>query len=120
MFVIVNLLLLAACVNYALVANSKWGQAALLGLCSLLCSNGLWHAWASVKTHTVSPGVVTGILLYVPLMIVEFDVYLQARRVSIWTAAVAAGVGGSYHIWSALYHRLGAKLNVPVPVPGKY
>ena len=109
MLVIVNIALLAACVNYALVADTRWGATALLGLCALLCSNGLWHAWASVKTHTVSPGVVTGILLYVPLMIVEFNAYLQARRVSIWLAGAAAGAGSSYHVWSALYHRVAAK-----------
>jgi hypothetical protein len=109
MLVIVNVALLAACVNYALVANTQFGVAALLGLSALLCSNGLWHAWASVKTHTVSPGVVTGILLYVPLMIVEFNVYLRAGRVSVRVAALAAAIGGSYHLWSALYHR-GASL----------
>jgi hypothetical protein len=106
---VVNILLLVACLSYALAADTKWGAASLLALCALLCSNGFWHAWASVKTHTVSPGVVTGIVLYVPLMIVEFNFYLQARRVSLSTAAVAAGVGGSYHLWSAMYHRVGAK-----------
>lgn len=109
MLVIVNIALLAACVNYALLANTQMGVAAVLGISALLCSNGLWHAWASVKTHTVSPGVVTGILLYVPLMIVEFDIYVRTERVSIWVAAIAAAIGGSYHVWSALYHRLGAK-----------
>jgi F0F1-type ATP synthase assembly protein I len=109
MLLIANVLLLAACVNYALTASTRWGATALLGLCALLCSNGLWHAWASVKTHTVSPGVVTGILLYVPLMIVEFNVYLQARRVSLWAALMAFVVGGSYHLWSAVYHKMGAK-----------
>ena len=109
MLVIVNVALLAACVNYALLAGTALGVAALLGLSALLCSNGLWHAWASVKTHTVSPGVVTGILLYVPLMIVEFNGYMHAGRVSLWMAGVAAAVGSSYHVGSAIYHRVGAR-----------
>jgi hypothetical protein len=109
MLLIVNLLLLAACASYALAGSTRWGVTALLGLCSLLCANGLWHAWASVKTHTVSPGVVTGILLNVPLLILEYNVYLQARRVSLGMAAMAAGVGGSYHVWSGLYHRAEAR-----------
>lgn len=100
----VNVALLSACLGYALVAQTRWGATALLGMCALLCSNGLWHAWASVKSHTVSPGVVTGILLYLPLMIVEFNVYLQARRVTLWMAALALVVGSSYHLWLALYH----------------
>jgi hypothetical protein len=109
MLVIVNVALIVACVNYALVANTRWGATALLGLCALLGSNGLWHAWASVKSHTVSPGVVTGILLYVPLMIVEFNVYLQARRVTLGSAAMVGCAGFSYHAWSAIYHRRGAR-----------
>jgi hypothetical protein len=114
MLVIVNVALLAACLNYALAAGTTLGVAALLGLSALLCSNGLWHAWASVKTHTVSPGVVTGVLLYVPLMIVEFSAYLRAERVSIRLAVLAAVLGGSYHVWSALYHRVGANKGVQV------
>ena len=105
MLLIVNLLLLAAGGTCAAAAGTRWGAAALLGLCALLCANGLWHAWASVKSHTVSPGVVTGILLHVPLMIVEFNVYLQARRVSLWAAALAGCLGFSYQAWSALYYR---------------
>ncbi len=106
---IVNALLLLACLNYALMADTRWGAAVLLAICSLLCSNGVWHAWASVKSHTVSPGVVTGTLLYIPLMITEFNAFLSTRRVGAWTAATALAVGGSYHAWSALYYKGAAK-----------
>jgi hypothetical protein len=109
MLIIVNVALLAACVNYALMAQTSTGAVCLLGLSALLCSNGLWHAWASVKTHTVSPGVITGILLYVPLMIVESNFYLRSGRAPLWAGALAALLGGSYHFWSALYHRGAAK-----------
>jgi len=105
MLIIVNAALVAACVNYALVAQTTSGAICLLGLSALLCSNGLLHVWASVKTHTVSPGVVTGVLLYIPLMIVESSFYLRSGRAPLWAGALAALVGGSYHVWSALYHR---------------
>jgi hypothetical protein len=111
MLVTVRVALLVACVIYALLANTQFGVAALLGISALLFSNGLWHAYASVKSHTVSPGVVTGILLYVPLIIVEFNGYLRAGRVSLWMAALATMVGGSFHAWLAIYHRTGAKAN---------
>ncbi len=102
---VVNVALLAACVYYALVAQTATGAVCLLGLSALLCGNGLWHAWASVKTHTISPGVVTGILLYVPLMIIESNFYVRYGRAPLWAGALAALIGGSYHLWSALYHR---------------
>jgi hypothetical protein len=109
MLVIVNGVLLAACVNYGLEAETELGAAALLGLSTLLCSNGLWHAWASVRTHTVSPGVVTGVMLYIPLMIVEGNGYLRGGKTPLWAAGVAMLVGGSYQGWSALYHRGGMR-----------
>jgi len=114
MLVLVNAALLAACLNYALMADTRLGAAALLGLSALLCSNGLWHAWASVKSHSVSPGVVTGMLLYVPLVILEFEVFLRSGRVSLWAALLAALAGSSYHVFSALYHRVGGAGRVSV------
>jgi hypothetical protein len=36
---------------------------------AVLCSNGIWHAWASYKSHSYSPGVVTGMLIYAPLAV---------------------------------------------------
>jgi uncharacterized protein with HXXEE motif len=109
MLIVVNVAVLAACINYALVAQTALGAVCLLGISALLCSNGLWHAWASVKTHTVSPGVFTGVLLYVPLLIFESSFYLRAGRAPLWAGALAVLVGGSYHFWWALYHRSAAK-----------
>jgi hypothetical protein len=105
LLILVNVTLFAACLNYALVAQTPTGAVCLLGLSALLCSHGLWHAWASGKTHTVSPGVVTGVLLYVPLMIVESDFYVRSGRAPLWAGALAALVGSSYHLWPVLYYR---------------
>ena len=67
MLIVVNVALVAACVK---------------------------HGVARVKTHSGSPGVVTGILLYIPLLIIEASFYLRSSRAPLWAGALAALVGG--------------------------
>jgi hypothetical protein len=42
-------------------------------------------------------------------MIVESNFYLRSGRAPLWAGALAALLGGSYHLWSARYHRGAAK-----------
>src|ERR1039457_4192747 len=67
--VIVNAVLLVVCCNIALLGRTPLGIAYWLTISALLCSNGIWHAWASYKSGSYSPGVVTGVAVYVPLAI---------------------------------------------------
>ena len=104
--VIVNAVLLVVCCNIALLGRTPLGIAYWLTISALLCSNGIWHAWASYKSHTYSPGVVTGVAVYVPLAIFGYSQLVRSGAVSIGIAAVAWVVGGSYQFWSAAYHGL--------------
>ena len=104
MLVIVNVALLVACSNVALLGRHPLGIAYWLMMSALLCSNGCWHAWATYKTRSYSPGVITGVLVYLPLAIYGYIEFLRSGAASIWTAAVACIIGGSYHFWSAAYH----------------
>jgi hypothetical protein len=92
--------LLIACTNVALLGRHPLGIAYWLMISALLSSNGIWHGWASYKSYSYSPGVVTGVLIYV----YGYIEFLRSGSVSIWTAAIACIVGGSYHFWSAIYH----------------
>jgi hypothetical protein len=59
---------------------------------------------ASYKSHLYSPGVVTGVLVYAPLAVYGYSQFLRSGAISIWAAAIAYLIGGSYHFWSAMYH----------------
>ena len=72
---------------------------------ALLCSNGIWHAWASYKSHSYSPGVVSGVSVYVPLALYGYWQFLGSGAATFGTALIAIIVGGSYQFWSTLYHR---------------
>ena len=109
--VIINGALLAACCNIGLLGGTLLGIVYWLIMAALLCSNGCWHAWASYKSRTYSPGVVTGVAVYVPLAVYGYLHFVRSGAVSTATAAVAAGIGGSYQLWSAAYHR--ARLKKP-------
>ena len=104
MLVIVNAGLLVACINVGLLGRNPLGIAYWLMMSALVASNGCWHAWASYKTRSYSPGVITGMGIYVPLALYGYIQFLSSGAAPIWTAAVALLTGGSYHFWSAAYH----------------
>jgi hypothetical protein len=109
LLVIVNAALLVACCNIVLLGRTPLGVAYWLTISALLASNGCWHAWASYKSHTYSPGVVTGVAVYVPLAAYGYSQFVRSGAASIGTAALACIIGGSYQFWSAAYHRVRKK-----------
>ena len=108
--VIINGLLLVACYDVWALRSRGIGAATWLAVMTLLFTNGIWHVIGSVKTRSYSPGVVTGLLLYVPLTVYGYVYFLRAGQVSASIAVAAFAVGASYHLWvgKALHHwRLG-------------
>jgi hypothetical protein len=103
--VIINAALLVMCGDLALLGRTPVGIAYWLGVCALLCSNGCWHAWASYRQRAYSPGVITGLTIYVPLAVYGYFQFLHSGVASIRTALIAGIIGSSYPIWSAVYHR---------------
>jgi hypothetical protein len=102
---IVNFLLLVVCCNVGLLGRTPEGIAYWLGISALLCSNGIWHGWASYRSHTYSPGVITGMAVYLPMAVFGYSYFVHSGAASLGTAALACAIGGSYHFWSAAYHR---------------
>jgi hypothetical protein len=102
---LVNVVLLLALTMGALGGRSERGVALLLTISALLFSNGCWHIWASYKSHSYSPGTITGTLLYLPLGLFEYISWIRFREASLGTAIFAVLIGFSYPLWSAYYHR---------------
>lgn len=82
-----------------------WAPAAWIGLAALLASNTAFHIAGAMKTRRYSPGIVTGIVLYLPLAVCGYWYFLSTGQISPLTAVIATAVGGSYHMWAALAHR---------------
>jgi uncharacterized protein with HXXEE motif len=120
--VVVNALLLAACATVG-IAGMPGGAIAVggvrfrsaipaalaapawLAMTALLFSNALYHLAGTIKTKRVSPGLRTGLLLYVPLALGGSWYFLGTGQLSVLGLVVSASIGGSYHLWASLGHR---------------
>jgi hypothetical protein len=101
----INVALLLACFSAGVDGPSPYGAALFLTVTALLFANGLFHLVATIKGRRYAPGLVTGVVLYLPLAIIGYAVVLQSHRASLGTAVVAAILGGSYQFISWSIHR---------------
>lgn len=102
---IVNGLLLLICYDVWAFRATQAGVALWLLVMALLFGNAIWHVVGAVKMRSYSPGIVTGLLMYVPLSVYGYVRLLQSGRVDVGTAILAFVVGASYPIWAAAIHR---------------
>lgn len=75
-----------------------------VGVSALLVSNALFHLVGSLRTRSYSPGMITAALLYVPVSAFGSWHFLRTGAISPLPAAVAAAIGGSYHLWARWLH----------------
>ena len=99
----INALLLAGCFNAGFVGHNPKNLWFWVLFAALLGSNGVWHAWATVRSRAYSPGLITGMLLYLPLASISIGYCIMsgAMTPSAWFAAI---IGALYPVWSAIFH----------------
>lgn len=102
--IVINAGLLITLFEAGIVGRTSLGAASLLMFSGILFSNGCWHLWASFKSHSYSPGAVSGTLLYLPLPWFEYFGWMSLGQTSPLIAAAAFSIGSTYPLWSALYH----------------
>ena len=103
--VIINALLLVLCYDVWAMRRSPVGPYLWLVVAALLFSNAIWHLRGAWKTRRYSPGMVTGLLLYVPMAPFGYVYFIRHASVSIAGAAAAFALGVSYPLISTLMHR---------------
>jgi hypothetical protein len=103
--VVVNALLLLLAVLLAVYGpGSARGISAWLSLMSALACNAFFHVRGSLVTRRYSPGIITGLLLYVPLCCWGYW-HFVAGGFPPQKALVAFAIGALYQFWSASAHR---------------
>jgi hypothetical protein len=110
---VVNGLLILICTAIGLMGASPRGVAAWLTLASLLASNAIFHLVGTIQTKSYSPGIVTGVALYIPMACYGYLHFLRAHQASAGTAITALVIGGSYHFWSSRIHSRRARTEDP-------
>jgi uncharacterized protein with HXXEE motif len=105
--VIINAALLAFSISVALAVQAPRGNgvAAWLTLAALLFSNAVFHVVGAFQSKRYSPGMISGVLLYIPIAVYGFAHFLRSGQSSLPTAVAAAFIGGSYHFISFANHR---------------
>lgn len=109
----INALLLMVCSLPLLSGPTPQAVALWLTVAALVAGNAVFHARATVRMREYSPGLVTGLLLYVPLAIVGFVHFIRTGEASWGTAIVAALLGGSYNVFTVMNHRRRARRASP-------
>lgn len=104
---IINTILIVFSVLVAVAVQAPKGNgvAAWLTLAALLFSNAIFHIIGAIQTQRYSPGIISGIVLYIPLAVYGFIHFLGNGQASLGTGLVALLLGGSYHFISFANHR---------------
>jgi hypothetical protein len=105
----INVALLVGCASVGIDGPTPYGSALFLTMTAVLFSNALFHIRATLRMRRYSPGVITGIALYLPLTICGYAILLRSGLASTGTAVAAALLGGAYPFLSVAFHRARAR-----------
>lgn len=106
--VVVNAIFVALAVTPILLGATSRAYAYWIVVAAIAGANGLFHLVATIRGRTYSPGVVTGVVLYVPLAVGGTIDLLRLRLVAPSTVAQAFLFALAYSVWSSWTHRRGA------------
>ncbi|HEY1583425.1 MAG TPA: HXXEE domain-containing protein [Chthoniobacterales bacterium] len=81
------------------------GLSLWLILAALLAANGLFHLRGVIALRRYSPGVVSGVLLYLPLCVWGYWHFIASGEASWQFAAISFMIGASYQLWTDFNHR---------------
>lgn len=101
----INVALLVGCASVGIDGPTPYGAALFLTMTALLFSNAIFHLRATLRMRRYSPGVITGMTLYVPLALLGYATILRRGLASPATAVVAALLGCAYPFLSHAFHR---------------
>ncbi|HET6462878.1 MAG TPA: HXXEE domain-containing protein [Candidatus Krumholzibacteria bacterium] len=107
--IIVNVLLLIISYDVFAMRNRSIGPLLWMTVAAIVFTNALWHLRGAWKTHSYSPGMATGILLYIPMTIYGYAHFLRTRAASPQTALLGFAIGASYIFIGPLMHRIRAR-----------
>lgn len=92
--VVVNGLFLLLCIAAALVGQRV--PVFRLSIASLCGLNGLTHVLGTIRARQYAPGVLTGVLLYLPLAVLSYYLSVRSGEISIWQGVGSVLLGMVY------------------------
>ena len=101
----INAVLVALAIAPVVLGATRQGIALWLVVASVGAANGAFHLWATLAWRRYSPGLVTGVLVYVPLALAGFWYAVTTRAVPPSALVQAIVAGPAYHVYAAWNHR---------------
>ena len=101
----INALFFAIALLPAILSPSPYAVAFWLVVASIGVSNAAFHLYASWTRRRYSPGVVTGVLVYLPLALVGYREFIATGAAPMNVIVQAVLIGPAFHLWSAVNHR---------------
>jgi hypothetical protein len=108
--VIVNVVLVALALLPPLLGGTPRGLALWLVVAAIGAYNALFHLWATFRRRAYSPGLLTGMILYVPLAVLGYYALTITGVVSWGTTLEAVVIAVAFHVWSAWNHKRRASI----------
>lgn len=101
----INAVLVVLALAAALLGRRPYGVALWLVVASIGAANGAFHLWATLRKRRYSPGVATGLLVYLPLAVWGFWHFAASGLATTSMLVQAAVIGPAYHFYAAWNHR---------------
>jgi hypothetical protein len=92
--IVMNGLFLVLCILSTVVGRSNLVFS--LSIASLLVCNGLIHLMGSLRARRYTPGLITGLLLYIPLGIMAYIVFWRSGELPIMQGILSFLLGLAY------------------------
>lgn len=108
--VTMNIILVVMCILPVLMGTTPQGVALWLTIVAILFSNSLFHVTASIKSRRYSPGILTLLIVYIPMAFWGYWFFLSTSQASIETEIFAFVLGSLYQWWSLYNHRRRARI----------
>lgn len=96
----INTLMIGACVIPAALGATRQGAGVWYSVAAIGAANAVFHLIGVFSLRKYSPGVITGVLLYLPLFVIGSCLLLSAGEISWVRAIVTTGAAVGYHIFS--------------------
>jgi len=94
--VIINGLQLVVCIAAMIVGRNQ--VVFSLSVAGLLLTNGLIHIMGCIRARGYAPGVVTGVLLYLPLSVYAYAFFWNSGQITLMEGAASGMLGILYQV----------------------
>ena len=107
--VIINCVLVILCILPLVLGETLQSFVLWLSMASVIFFNALFHIRGNIKLGKYSPGIITSVLLYIPISMYGYWFFLSNHLVPIELAAQSSLIGLLYLWFSTFNHRRRSK-----------